>query len=236
MKRFPRDRAVRGRHARRRLRPPPRIGRSAAIPTASRRWCCTAAPARAARPASGGGSIRRRTGSCSSTSATAGRSTPHASEPESTCRPTRPPHLIDDCERIRAHLGIDRWLVWGGSWGTTLGLAYGQAHPERVTEMILVSVVTTTRREVEWITRVDGPGVPGGVGSLPRRRARSRPGRRPRCGLQPVAPRRRRAHVREQAARAWCEWEDTHVATYRRVLTRPALRRSHASACASPGS
>ena len=55
-----------------------------------------------------------------------------------------------------AHLGIDRWLVWGGSWGSTLGLAYAEAHPERVTEMILVSVVTTTAREVEWVTRAMG--------------------------------------------------------------------------------
>jgi proline iminopeptidase len=85
-----------------------------------------------------------------------GRSTPHASDPDVDLATNTTAHLVEDCERIRDHLGIDRWLVWGGSWGTTLGLAYAETHPGRVTEMILVSVVTTTRREVEWITRVMG--------------------------------------------------------------------------------
>ena len=73
-----------------------------------------------------------------------GRSTPHASEFGVDLSTNTTAELVDDCERIRSHLGIDRWLVWGGSWGTTLGLAYAQAHPERVTEMVLVSVVGTT--------------------------------------------------------------------------------------------
>ena len=68
-----------------------------------------------------------------------------------------------DCppdRRLRAHpahLGIDRWLVCGGSWGTTLGLAYAQTHPEsRDARLILLSVVGTSRGEVEWITRAMG--------------------------------------------------------------------------------
>ena len=65
-----------------------------------------------------------------------GRSTPHASEPEVDLTSNTTANLIDDCERIRAHLGIDRWLVWGGSWGSTLALAYAQAHPERVLSLI----------------------------------------------------------------------------------------------------
>ena len=93
-----------------------------------------------------------------------GQSTPHASEPEVDLSSNTTAALIDDCERIRSHLGIDRWLVWGGSWGTTLGLAYAEAHPERVTEMILVSIVTTTRHEVEWVTRAMGRVFPRGVG------------------------------------------------------------------------
>ena len=65
-------------------------------------------------------------------------------------------HLIGDIEALRMHLEIDQWLVWGGSWGTTLALAYAQTHPNRVSEMILVSVVTTTRTETEWVTRAMG--------------------------------------------------------------------------------
>jgi proline iminopeptidase len=75
-----------------------------------------------------------------------GRSTPHASEAEVDLASNTTANLIDDCERIRAHLEIERWLVWGGSWGSTLALAYAQAHPERVTEIVLVSVTNTTQK------------------------------------------------------------------------------------------
>ncbi len=57
-------------------------------------------------------------------------------------------HLIGDIERLREHLGIGRWLVWGGSWGVTLGLAYAQRYPHRVTEMVLVSCTLTRPRDV----------------------------------------------------------------------------------------
>jgi proline iminopeptidase len=50
------------------------------------------------------------------------------------------------------HLGVDRWAVAGGSWGTTLALAYAQAHPARVAALVLASVTTTSSREVQWIT------------------------------------------------------------------------------------
>src|SRR3989454_605384 len=77
-----------------------------------------------------------------------GQSTPHASLEENTTW-----HLVADIEQLREHLRIDRWLVFGGSWGSTLALAYAQRFPERVSEMALVSVVTTTDREVHWVTR-----------------------------------------------------------------------------------
>lgn len=141
------------------------------------------------------------------------RSTPHASEADVDLSTNTTADLIDDCERIRLHLGIDRWLVSGGSWGSTLGLAYAQSQPERVTEMILVSVGTTTRREVEWVTRSMGR-------IFPEEWARFR-------DAVPEADRdgdlsaaySRLLHAgdpstRERAAQAWCEWEDTHVGTY----------------------
>lgn len=63
------------------------------------------------------------------------------------------PHLVADIERLRVRLGIDRWLVCGGSWGVTLGLAYAQAHPDRVTELVLAAATSGERRETDWITR-----------------------------------------------------------------------------------
>jgi proline iminopeptidase len=62
-------------------------------------------------------------------------------------------HLLRDIEHLRAHLGIDRWVVTGGSWGVALALAYAQAHPERVIAMALAAVTSGTRRETDWITR-----------------------------------------------------------------------------------
>ena len=116
-----------------------------------------------------------------------GKSTPHAAEPDIDLSTNTTAQLIDDIERLREHLGIDRWLVWGGSWGSTLGLAYAEAHPGRVTEMILVSVVTTTAPEVEWVTRAMGRVFPREVGGVPRRRARRRARRQPRGRVCPNA-------------------------------------------------
>ena len=60
------------------------------------------------------------------------------------------PHLIADIERLRVHLGVERWLVFGGSWGSTLGLAYGQAHPERVRGFVLRGIFLGRDEEVAW--------------------------------------------------------------------------------------
>jgi proline iminopeptidase len=85
-----------------------------------------------------------------------GRSVPHASEPDVDLATNTTHHLIADIELLRRHLSIERWLVLAGSWGSTLALAYAQRHPDRVSEMVLFSVTTTTRREVEWVTREAG--------------------------------------------------------------------------------
>jgi proline iminopeptidase len=74
-----------------------------------------------------------------------GRSTPHASLVDNTTW-----HLVADMERLRAHLGIARWHVFGGSWGSTLALAYAQTHPERVSALILRGIFLLRRREIEW--------------------------------------------------------------------------------------
>src|SRR5919107_4554988 len=74
-----------------------------------------------------------------------GKSRPHASLIDNTTW-----HLVEDIERLREHLGIERWQVFGGSWGSTLGLAYAETHPERVSELILRGIFTLRRFELEW--------------------------------------------------------------------------------------
>ena len=59
--------------------------------------------------------------------------------------------LVADIERLREHLGVDRWMVFGGSWGVTLALAYAEKHPQRVTELILRGVFLLRQREVDWL-------------------------------------------------------------------------------------
>ncbi|MBN8427117.1 MAG: prolyl aminopeptidase [Xanthomonadales bacterium] len=75
----------------------------------------------------------------------AGRSTPHADLVDNTTW-----HLVADIEQLRAHLGIDRWQVFGGSWGSTLALAYAETHPDAVTELVLRGIFMLRRWELEW--------------------------------------------------------------------------------------
>ena len=82
-----------------------------------------------------------------------GRSTPHASDPGTDLGANTTWHLIADAELLRERLDIDRWLVFGGSWGSTLALAYAETHPDRVTEMILSSVTTGRHEEFDWLFR-----------------------------------------------------------------------------------
>lgn len=74
-----------------------------------------------------------------------GKSTPHASLEDNTTW-----HLVSDMEMLRDHLGIDRWQLCGGSWGSTLSLAYAQSHPDRVSDLILRGIFLLRRAELEW--------------------------------------------------------------------------------------
>ena len=74
-----------------------------------------------------------------------GRSTPHADLTDNTTA-----HLVDDIEKIREELGIDQWVVFGGSWGSTLGLAYAEAHPKRVLGLILRGIFLCRRPDLLW--------------------------------------------------------------------------------------
>jgi proline iminopeptidase len=82
-----------------------------------------------------------------------GRSRPHASDPATDLSHNTTEHLIADLERLREHLGIDRWLLSGASWGSTLLLAYAQRYPERVSEIVITAVTTTRRTEIDWLYR-----------------------------------------------------------------------------------
>src|SRR5215210_314727 len=75
----------------------------------------------------------------------AGSSTPHASLEENTTW-----HLVADIERLRQHLGIERWMAFGGSWGSTLALAYAQTHPRRVTALVLRGIFLCRPKEIQW--------------------------------------------------------------------------------------
>lgn len=138
-----------------------------------------------------------------------GRSTPLIDAPGPALDALTTPRMIADLEELRDHLGIERWLVAGGSWGSTLGLAYAEAHPERVTALVFAAVTTTSRAEVEWITE--------SVGRIfPREweRFAEASGRRPGERVVDAYDRLLRdpdAAVRAVAAQSWCDWEDAHV-------------------------
>jgi proline iminopeptidase len=138
-----------------------------------------------------------------------GRSRPLVTDPGADLSTNTTPDLIADIEALRAHLGVERWLVTGVSWGSTLALAYAQAHPERVSGLILFAVTMTSASEVEWITETVGRVFPREWEQF-EAGAHRRPGQRlidayydRITHLDPA--------VREAAARAWCAWEDTHV-------------------------
>ena len=80
-----------------------------------------------------------------------GRSTPSASDPATDLSANTTHHLIADMERLREHLGVRKWLLWGASWGVTLGLAYAQRHPDRVSGAIFASVTMTRPADVHWL-------------------------------------------------------------------------------------
>jgi proline iminopeptidase len=82
-----------------------------------------------------------------------GRSTPHASEPTTDLTSNTTANLVGDIESLRNQLGIERWLILGGSWGSTLALAYAEGHASRVSELVLFGVTTGRHAEFDWSFR-----------------------------------------------------------------------------------
>jgi proline iminopeptidase len=136
-----------------------------------------------------------------------GRSLPHASDPATSLAANTTTRLIADMELLRNHLLVERWLLLGGSWGSTLSLAYTEAHPEHVSELILFGVTTGRHTEFDWLFR-------GGVAALfPEQWERLR-------ALTPAETADRQIvdvysqmlndpdlTRRQRAADAWCLWE-----------------------------
>lgn len=135
-----------------------------------------------------------------------GRSWPHASLEANTTA-----HLISDIETLRNWLGIQRWLLLGGSWGATLALAYAETHPERVTAMILRGVFTAQRSEFRWLY---GEGGASRLCPEAWERFQAPIPEHERDDL--VAAYHARLTigdpaVEQPAARAWCAWEDALI-------------------------
>jgi proline iminopeptidase len=136
-----------------------------------------------------------------------GRSRPLASDPDIDLSAITTQSLIGDIEALRELHRVDRWLVFGGSWGSTLGLAYAVEHPSRVSELVLWGVTTTTPPEVHWLTWAMGEVYPEAFAEL--------------LALVPALERDGNlalaynslllstdADLADRAARAWCAWED----------------------------
>lgn len=130
-----------------------------------------------------------------------GKSTPHANLEENTTW-----HLVSDIERLREHLGIEQWMVFGGSWGSTLALAYAQTHPDRVNALVLRGIFLCRKKEIDWFYQAGASAIFPDVWEQ----------------YQSVIPEAERGNmleayyrrltsedesVRLEAARAWSVWE-----------------------------
>jgi proline iminopeptidase len=130
-----------------------------------------------------------------------GLSTPHASDPATDMSVNTTDHLLSDIEKLREHLGVERWLVFGGSWGSTLALAYAERFPSRVSEVVLVAVTTSTRAENDWLYR--------GVGRFfPEAWDRFRAGVPDEDLIAGYAKAMEDPSTRVRAANEWLAWED----------------------------
>lgn len=124
--------------------------------------------------------------------------------------------LIADLEELRTHLGVEGWVINGVSWGSTLAIAYAQAHPERVRGVVAMAVTTTSRWEVDWITEIVGALYPEEWELFVQHAEQAGLGYQRGKERLVEAYRRLMRHpdpaVREAASLAWARWEDAHIA------------------------
>lgn len=141
-----------------------------------------------------------------------GRSRPLANEPGFDLSTLQIPNLIGDLEELREHLGIQRWLVAGGSWGTwatTLAMAYGQAHPERITGFVLTAVTDGSREYGEWVSESVALVLPEAWDAYESAAGRA-PGQ-PLVDAYVESLTDPDPGVREAAALAWCTWDEASI-------------------------
>lgn len=163
-----------------------------------------------------------------------GRSTPSVAELNTDLSTNTTTHLIGDIEQLRRHLGIERWLVWGGSWGVTLALAYAQRHPERVSEIVLVSVTMTRPSDVHWLYHEVGRYFPAEWAIF---RTGGGDAEDLVAAYDGLLNGRSDPAVRVKAAQDWCDWEDAVVSledgwTPNPRYADPAFRMTFARLCA----
>lgn len=148
----------------------------------------------------------------------AGRSTPHASEDDVDWASIDMDHHLADIEALRAHLGIDRWIVFGVSWGSVLGATYAERHADRLLGVVLAAVSLGRAEDIDWLTVHAGRFFPAEWRAFHDHVPEPLRGQRLvdayNTLLMDPDP-----TVRDAAASAWCDWESAHVAT------TPALAR-----------
>ena len=120
-------------------------------------------------------------------------------------------HLIDDMERLREHLGVEKWLLMGGSWASTLILAYAEQHPERVTEIILMGVTMTRRSEINWLDWGVRQFIPAAFERFHAIAPEATNGIEMAAAFNRLMEDPDSA-VRAKAAADWCAWEDAVIA------------------------
>jgi len=138
-----------------------------------------------------------------------GRSRPLATDPKADLATNNTEALIADIEKLRESLEIDRWLIAGMSWGVSLAIFYAQAQPERVTEMVMGAITTTSRSEVTWITESMRRLYPQRWEKF-RNAVDLKPGQRVIDAYYDHIT-HGSEEVQRKTAEAWCEWEDAHV-------------------------
>lgn len=142
----------------------------------------------------------------------AGRSTPRAGSKGVHWASIDMDHHVADIERIREHLDIERWIVFGVSWGTVLGATYAERHPEHVSAAVLAAVSTGTADDIDWLTVDAGRFFPAEWRAFRDHVPTLMRGMRLVDAYHELLMDGDPA-VREAAAIEWCRWEDAHVAT-----------------------
>ena len=138
-----------------------------------------------------------------------GRSTPNAGDDDLSANTLW--HLVSDMELLRERLNIERWQLFGGSWGSTLALAYAETHPSRVSEMVLRGIFTVRQRELDWLYRGGAANLFPAEWDAFLELLNDRQREDPLAGYAELLHSPDRA-VREQAAIAWSVWEGATVA------------------------